>query len=87
MECTYVLPVMKLTQFCQQSVWLLVSFSGGNPLYTITYGCTVVAAAPPHVPRYYHEPNEMNSLVSSEHNGTNMIYGRSMLMISHVIYI
>ena len=26
--------------------------------------------------RYYHEPNEINSLVSTEHNGTNMIYGR-----------
>ena len=23
---------------------------------------------------YFHEPNEINSLVSTEHNGTNMIY-------------
>ena len=29
---------------------------------------------------YYHEANEINSLLSSEHNGTNMIYGRSMYM-------
>ena len=34
---------------------------------------------------YYHEPNEINSLVSSEHNGTNMIYGKTIILTCDAI--
>ena len=70
MDHIFVQPAMKLIQLYQQSVWLLVSVSPN--CHCLIYSVVSIVVTGHGHSHYFIEPNEINSLVSTEHNGTNM---------------